>query len=216
MCASVLVDRCMCACGCARLQLCARAFFARDRSAPCRVSHSCRLCSCIYIQYMCVFLFLFVCMCVCIQVARNLLNFGIGRLRLVDCQVPLDACYKSSVWACAREERAHAHGPFHHFTGFVCVCVCARARVRACVYVRACVRACVRVCVRVCVCVRARACARAWVGSSVRSCDGQRKGLRSGRRRGARKRTDVRVARRSLQGLIAHLRCLIPPPGPYH
>jgi len=83
------------------------------------------------VQYMCVFLFLFVCMCVCIQVARNLLNFGIGRLRLVDCQVPLDACYKSSVWACAREERAHAHGPFHHFTGFVCVCVCVRARVRA-------------------------------------------------------------------------------------
>jgi len=34
-----------------------------------------------------VFLFLCVCLCVCIQVARNLLNFGIGRLRLVDCQV---------------------------------------------------------------------------------------------------------------------------------
>ena len=31
----------------------------------------------------------------------------------------------------ARAERAHAHGPFHHFTGFVCVCVCARARARA-------------------------------------------------------------------------------------
>ena len=165
MCASVLVDRCMCACGCARLQLCARAFFARDRSAPCRVSHSCRLCSCIYIQYMCVFLFLFVCMCVCIQVARNLLNFGIGRLRLVDCQVPLDACYKSSVWACARERSVLTRTV--HFTISralcVCVCVCARACVRVCTCVRACVRACVRVCV--CVCVRARV--RARVGGLI-------------------------------------------------
>ncbi len=66
---------------------------------------SCRLCSCIYIHYPCVFVFVCVYMCVCIQVARNLLNFGIGRLRLVDCQVPLDACYNQV----SRRARASAN-----------------------------------------------------------------------------------------------------------
>jgi len=142
----------------------------------------------VYTIHLCVFVFvrvcvfLCVCLCVCIQVARNLLNFGIGRLRLVDCQVPLDACYS-------------------HVSG--------HARASASVLTRT-----VRLTISraVCACV----CARAWVRSSVRPCHGQRNGLRIGRRLGSPKRTDLRVARRSLQGLVAHLRCLIPPPGPDH